>query len=125
MLTYKYPIDNWRRDLISLAPYGNVLLPKSSDIPPDIFPILTKMVEAYDLLANSFASTGNNYRSAPIYENEHFMTGIGFREKILKAFFGAENYNNILSAIRNLTFEKCFNNGTFKSMPELDRWALI
>jgi hypothetical protein len=64
-----------------------------------------------------FCSKENHYIHAQIFENRIFCDP-GTLLPIGKQFYGNQLYNNHKRQIRELTFEKCFNNNIFKSLQE-------
>ena len=61
-------IDNWRFDLASLAPVNNILLIRSSDVDPDINPILHNFAICYTHFYGCFSRLNGNYKEAFIFE---------------------------------------------------------
>ena len=98
---YSLCIDNWCFDLATLAPLNNILLLRTSDVDPNVNPILAKLVKSYSTFYSCFSKINGNYKEAFVYENDAFSLN---QQLIDRDFFGHVFYNRYKNIIRSLTF---------------------
>jgi Reverse transcriptase (RNA-dependent DNA polymerase) len=115
-------IDNWRYFITTACPGNNILLLRSSDIDPEMNPILFNMAKCYEKFISAFSALDGNYKCTPIFENCNFYYGDNVR--LDKKFFGRNLYEANTDIIRNLTFNHCFNNDVFKTQLEFQEMGL-
>jgi hypothetical protein len=109
-------IDNWRYDLKSLSPDGDVTLIRSCDLDPESHPILHNLVKSYETFVGEFSKHNGNYKLANIFCNPAFYH-MNTNQLINKNFFGLAVYNQYAPQIRRLRFIDCFQeNGDFKDL---------
>ncbi len=66
-------IDNWRYDLKSLAPGGEIALIHTHDVKKNEHPILYNMVAAFVELRNALCKKNSNFKNSPIFLNPNFV----------------------------------------------------
>jgi hypothetical protein len=109
-------IDNWRYDLKSVSPDGDVTLIRSCDLDPESHPILHNLVKSYETFVGEFSKHNGNYKLANIFCNPAFYH-MNTNQLINKNFFGLAAYNQHAPQIRRLRFIDCFHeNGEFKDL---------
>jgi exonuclease III len=115
---HKFPIDNWRYDLHSLAPNNNVLLLRASDVNENLHPVLHGIVKSYENFYYKFSSFESNAKNAFIFENKFFHRTEDVTATIDRNFFGQNLYANNVNFIRTLTYSDCFRDGHFLTVHE-------
>jgi hypothetical protein len=119
----KKSIDNWRSDLKSLAPGGDLSRIRISDVDPARHPVLHNLVTSFTKLAAGHAKINGNYKLAFIFENEAFTWGEN-EQLIDKSFFGNNFYVRYGNNIRDLRLIDCYINGNFKTQQEFAAMGL-
>jgi len=115
---YCKPIDNWRFDLKSLSPGGDISAIRKLDVCKREHPILYNIVESYSDFMHSFALHGKNYRKSHLFMNPIFVRSGRDNGLLDTAFFTGDLYTLCSDKIRLLTFDDCFNNHNFKTRLE-------
>jgi exonuclease III len=108
----KYPIDNWRYDLISKSPSHNPLLLRASDVDAESHPVLHGMAISYEKFYAEYSKHERNYINCYIFKNR----ALGER-LIDEQLFGRYFFQAHKERIRNLKFSDCFRDNIFK-LPE-------
>jgi hypothetical protein len=109
--------DNWRLTLLSAAPDGNLLNLRACDIPPCKSIVLHEIAWAFEYFSGCYSLLDNNYRKNCIFQNIAVCRS-GTDNRLLDIdFFGKKFYNENISKIRSLTFDDCFYDGKFRSLP--------
>ncbi len=117
-------IDNWRYDLKSLAPGGDISLIHTYDVKKTDQPILYNLANAFVEFRNALCKKNSNFKKSPIFLNPNFVRSGLDGEQLDIPFFSREIYNNCTVPIRKLTFEDCFRDGAFKTIQEFTEMEL-
>jgi len=108
-------IDNWRFDLKRCAPDGNLMLLRNIDVNQAEHPILYNLASAFSNFSTALSKKDSNYKKTQIFLNPHFVRSGTDNGMLDIAFFTRDVYDDCKSVIRNLSFDDCFSNGTFKT----------
>ncbi len=123
--THSNTIDNWRLKLRLCCPNFDVALLRKVDVDPVTNPVIYGIAEAFELFVNCFSSIGLNYKLVPVLNNKTFCRFKDDSALLDIKFFGKNLYNAQKDRIRSLTFEDCFDDGTFKSVEQFEANGLI
>jgi hypothetical protein len=118
-------IDNWRYDLKKLAPDGNIPLIHTFDVNKAEHPILYNFTSAFVEFRNALCRKDSNYRKNPIFMNPNFKRSGRDGGQIDIPFFSQQIYDNCTAQIRKLTYDDCFRNGAFKTIPEFAEMGIV
>ncbi len=119
----KKNIDNWRYDLKTLAPNGDISRIRISDVNKTRHPLLHNLVRSFSKLAGAHSKINGNYKIAYIFENPAFTWGENSR-MLDKPFFGAEFYLRYREKIQKLRLIDCYNGDNFKTIREFSEMGL-
>ncbi len=112
------PIDNWRYDLVSLAPNQLVHNLRPSDINRNANPILYNIVSASYELLSEYTYSGTNYKTSSFVDNPAFTRGPRDNGLIDCNYFGSRFYWKYMAILRNLKFEQCYQEGRYMSIED-------
>jgi len=112
----KYRIDNWRVDLISLAPNKDITLLRKDDIDITRHPILHGLVEAFDHFHGKFCVINGNRKVCGIFDNPMVKHD---NNRINRHAFGENFYNTYKRKIRELTYDNFYEDGRHKNYDEI------
>jgi len=116
---FKYCIDNWRYDLKSSCPGGNIAVLRSSFLDQTTSPILFHMASCYEKFYASYCSVDNNFMTAYVYNNKFFARNRITTETIDKDFFPREWFQGNSQLVMNLKLSDFFVNGRMVSRDRL------
>jgi hypothetical protein len=112
----KFPIDNWRYDMLRLAPRNKLLSLRPSDINPRTNPILYGLSCAGLELLTEYSKMYNNCKITPFVDNPAFTRSNADNGLIDGNFFGRNFYENNKGVLRDLTIDQCCRDGNFLSI---------
>jgi hypothetical protein len=75
------------------------------------------MAKSYEVFISEFTKVDGNYKLSQIFDNSAFYFG-NDDTKLDKAFFGHRFYEEHVIQLRNLMYDKCFQDEAFKTMAE-------
>ncbi len=108
-----------------LAPDGEIPLIHTFDVKKNEHPILYNFTAAFVDFRNALCRKDSNYRKNPIFLNPNFKRSGRDGGQIDIPFFSQQIYENCTTQIRKLTFDDCFRNGAFKTIPEFAEMGIV
>jgi hypothetical protein len=101
---------------MSYAPGNNTLNIRAVDFDRQLHPILSNIMESYEILLENHMKVNNNYKKSVIFCNNAFTDGTG--AVLNEEFFGRNFVTAHLARLRSLQFDDCFTNDLYKSRAE-------
>jgi len=122
---FKFPIDNWRCDLVRAAPNRAITQIRSLDINSDTNPLIHYITTCFEHFYAKFSEVDGNYKSAYIFGNPAFTRDATTNLLLDKQFFGHEFYNANKNAIRSMRLCDFFRGGRMIDLEVLRESGLI